>query len=149
MSLRLLPVPASGTPDDAALLLDEPLRAICAATAQRYAHQGFNAPWIGYLAVRGEQVVGHGGFASAPVNGEVQIRFATLDEHQGQGVASALAQALVELAHGSDPRVELIAHSEPLAGASTAILTKLGFFLEADFEHPDQGEIWVWRLAPT
>jgi RimJ/RimL family protein N-acetyltransferase len=128
--------------------LPEMAAANCEVLAAYYGTVGFEPPWISYLAVVDGQVVGGGAFKGAPRDGRVEIAYYTVPEHEGRGVATATARALVRVAREARPDVIVAAQTLRVPGASTALLRKLGFVLHAALEHPEDGEVWEWRLQP-
>jgi RimJ/RimL family protein N-acetyltransferase len=119
------------------------------ATAANYRRRGFAPPWIGYLAEEDGAIVGTCAFVAAPKAGEVEIAYYTFAEYEGQGVATRMARLLIDVAAAADPAVIVKAHTRPEENASTAILRKLGFTNAGVVQHPEDGEIWLWRRAAT
>lgn len=58
-----------------------------------------------------------------------------------------MARALIEIARTADRTIELTAQTLPEPNASNAILRKLGFQFLGPVEVPEDGTVWVWRLA--
>lgn len=131
----------SGTGD-----ADEPIRSVIEAMRQVYRRSGFQPPWTGYLAVRDTKLVGTCAFKSPPINGRVEIAYFTFPGYEGQGLATAMASALVDIARHEDDRVIVFAQTLPEENASAAILRKLGFQLLGSVEHPEDGIVWEWEL---
>jgi RimJ/RimL family protein N-acetyltransferase len=117
---------------------------VMAATAQNYARAGYCPPWIGYLAFEDHTCVGACGFKTLPVAGAVEIAYFTFPDHEGRGVATRMAQALIALARQSAPAITLRAQTLPAENASTAILKKLGFVCTGTVTHPEDGPVWDW-----
>lgn len=144
--LTLLEIPESGElPQN--IVVDDFLGSVVDATKKLYAQVGFAAPWVGYIAVTDEGPVGVCGFKSPPQGDQVEIAYATLSGHEGCGVATAMARELIQIACKAAPALTVIAQTLPEESASTTILTKLGFTLAGDVEHPEDGTVWEWRLA--
>ncbi|HYF42542.1 MAG TPA: GNAT family N-acetyltransferase [Ramlibacter sp.] len=103
-------------------------------------------PWSGYLAQEDGDFVGTCAFKAPPQEGGVEIAYFSFPGHQGRGLATRMARALVELAqqHGA---AFVRAQTLPEENASTSLLKKLGFRLEGPVEHPTDGTVWEWRLA--
>ncbi|MEX0644621.1 MAG: GNAT family N-acetyltransferase [Parvularculaceae bacterium] len=120
---------------------------VLAQTRAHYARVGFLAPWVGYLALEDDIVVGACSFVAAPKDGEVEIAYFAFPGHEGRGVATRMAKRLLNLALKTDASVVVKAHTLPEENASTAILRKLGFSLSGPIIDPEDGEIWVWRRA--
>ena len=144
--LRFVPIGRSGKPTDTRIRLGEHAEEVCSATASLYERVGFEPPWVGYLAVSSDQVMGSCGFKAPPVSGEVEIAYFTFPECQGQGIATSMARELLSIARAAEPSVTLTAQTLPERNASSHILEKLGFTLRRTFIHPDDGEVWEWEL---
>jgi RimJ/RimL family protein N-acetyltransferase len=145
--VRLVPISRTGVlaeplPEPPAVAAD-----VMAACAAQYAREGFEPPWVAYLAFEGERCVGSCAFKSPPQNARVEIAYFTFPEHEHRGVATGMARALLALAAGARPGIVVTAQTLPRANASTRILRKLGF-ARAGTAHDDEvGEVWCWELA--
>lgn len=117
---------------------------VLSATLDLYQRRGYQPPWIGYVALEGQQIVGTCGFAAPPQGGEAEIAYYTFPSHEGRGVATRMAQALIERVRPHAGGIRLIAHTLPAEGASTTILRKLGFEFLGAIEHPEDGIVWKW-----
>ncbi len=53
-----------------------------------YYKTGYHPPWIGYMVISENKVVGVGGFTGQPKDGKVEIAYGTFKEYEGQGIAS-------------------------------------------------------------
>jgi len=91
------------------------------------------------------RLVGSGGFASRPVNREVEIGYEVAPEFRGRGFGTAAARALVDRAVASGEVDHVTAHTLPGPNASTGVLMSLGFEHVADHEDSDLGTVWEWR----
>ncbi|WP_223787691.1 GNAT family N-acetyltransferase [Marinicella meishanensis] len=114
--------------------------------ADFYHSEGFQPPWLGYVSVLGEHIVGGGAFKSPPAHGRVEIAYYTLPEFEGQGCATATAQALIDLAIKTDETLTVVAQTLPETNASNHLLQKLGFRFFDVVDHPDDGPVWEWHL---
>ncbi len=85
-------------------------------------------------------------FKSAPVDGRLEIAYGTLPGHEGKGVATTMAKALVEMVDQEGADLTVFAQTLPEGNASTSILKKLGFTLAGTVEHPEDGTVWEWEL---
>jgi RimJ/RimL family protein N-acetyltransferase len=144
--MRLLPIADTG-PDGADLGQVEALLAqTIQATLDLYARRGYLPPWTGYLALEDGQAVGGCGFAGPPAAGEVEIAYFTFAGHEGRGVATRMAHALLRQTRraAADAGLRFIAHTLPQEGASTRILRKLGFMHQGEIVHPQDGRVWKW-----
>ncbi|HWU98288.1 MAG TPA: GNAT family N-acetyltransferase [Oxalicibacterium sp.] len=154
MHVQLIPIDKQGRALDVSGRLDMHVKQVCKATAELYRTTGFVAPWIGYLAVHERKLVGACAFKSPPVKGEdvatVEIGFFTFPKFENQGIATEMVRELLTIAHAAQsprqPRIVVVAQTEPEENASTAILRKFRFqFID---EHTDvDGElVWRWEL---
>ena len=143
---RLLPCEPDGFPVERRLVLPEFARQACEQSAAWYVKVGYIRPWIGYLTVMDGVVVGGGGFKEPPQDRRVEIAYFTAPEFEGRGHATRTARALVAIARQSDPALLIAAQTLAEENASTSILRKLGFRLHGNIHHPEDGEIWEWRL---
>lgn len=103
--------------------------------------------WGGYLAVDEQgSVVGTCAFKDAPNgHGVVEIAYFTFPAFENRGYATAMAQALVELAFESPAVQRVIAHTLPEPNASTRVLTKVGLQFVGDVVDPEDGPVWQWE----
>ena len=146
MKLRLIPIGEDGSPARCPGNMTPAARDAMEGTAHLYTEVGFHPPWVGYLADWDGDVVGSCAFKSPPKDGRVEIAYHTFAEYEGRGLSSEMARQLVQMAHDADAQVEVIAHTLPQEDASTRILSKLGFVLDGEIEHPGEGAAWQWRL---
>lgn len=129
------------------LELTELARDVTSSVAVRYGEIGASPPWIGYLAVAGNECIGTCAFKFPPVDGRVEIAYFTFPDHEGRGWATEMARQLVVLARDHDPALTVVAQTLPTPGASTRILEKLGFECEGEVDHPEDGTVWSWVRA--
>jgi [ribosomal protein S5]-alanine N-acetyltransferase len=148
-AVRLVPISEDGSPVEAELDLPLVARETLAATALNYRRSGFAKPWSGYLAVRGNACVGACGFRSPPARNRVEIAYFTFPAHEGRGIATLMARALVEIARRADSTLLITALTLPQESASTRILRNLHFTCIGTVEHPEDGAVWEWHLASS
>ena len=120
------------------------LKQLCTSTIAMYPNQLPMLPWVGYLAEKNGVIVGTCAFKSSPENGEVEIAYFTFPEYEGQGVATLMAQWLLNIAnqHG----VSCVkAQTLPEKNASVRILERLNFVFVGSVDHPEDGKVWEWR----
>lgn len=117
------------------------------AAAEFYARADYQPPWVGYLAVDGDTVVGGGGFVGPPEDNRVEIAYFTLPAREGQGYARRTAAALVALARAARPGIEVYAKTLPQDGPSPAILRRLGFRIIGTAIDHEIGLAWAWLLT--
>lgn len=122
------------------------LKDLCASTIAMYPNGTPVPPWAGYLAEEQGIFVGTCAFKALPESGEVEIAYFTFPEYEGRGVATLMAQSLIDLAqkHGV---VKIKAQTLPEKNASTRILEKLGFEFSGPVVHPTDGEVWEWHKS--
>jgi RimJ/RimL family protein N-acetyltransferase len=147
--IRLVQIGDDGTPAERLDPLPEVAREACAATAALYGRVGFNSPWVGYLAWSGSEVVGTCAFKTGPRQRKAEIAYFTFPGFEGQGIATAMARALIEISRIADRTIELTAQTLPEPNASNAILRKLGFQFLGPVDVPGEGTVWEWRLYPV
>lgn len=145
--IRLVLISDDGTPAERLNPLPEVAREACAATAALYGRVGFDPPWVGYLALSGPDVVGTCAFKTGPRLGKVEIAYFTFPPFEGQGIATGMARALIEIARTADRTIEITAQTLPQPNASNAILRKLGFQFFGTGNDPEEGKVWEWRLV--
>jgi [ribosomal protein S5]-alanine N-acetyltransferase len=120
------------------------LKQLCTSTIAMYPNQLPMLPWVGYLAEKNGVFVGTCAYKSSPENGEVEIAYFTFPEYEGQGVATLMAQWLINIAnqHG----VSCVkAQTLPEKNASVRILERLNFVFVGSVDHPEDGKVWEWR----
>ncbi len=121
------------TAAEGALLPEEFMRDI----VEKYAKQ---PEWLGFLAIRGGQIVGSGAFKDPPVEGWTEIGYGVAPEVEGQGVATQITTWLCEYA-ASKGATTVRANTLPIAPASQKVLRKNGFEFVGVFEDPEDGTV--------
>jgi [ribosomal protein S5]-alanine N-acetyltransferase len=106
-------------------------------------------PWVhGFAAVHrdSDTVIGGGGFKGPPdAGGVVEIAYAIVPGYEGRGYATEVAAGLLRFA-SADARVSTLrAHTLPQHGASSRVLTKVGFGLAGEVVDPEDGPVWRWE----
>jgi RimJ/RimL family protein N-acetyltransferase len=120
---------------------------VAGANLSLYDRKNCEAPWIGYFARDGGDIVGTCSFTSPPVEGAVEIAYFTLPPHEGRGIATTMAGLLIAIAFREPELRTLIAHTLPAESSSTKILRKHGFQRDGLATDPDAGDVWRWRKA--
>jgi [ribosomal protein S5]-alanine N-acetyltransferase len=145
--MRLCPIELDGSVNLERVEPPPVMGEVIAATTTLYGRRGFSPPWIGYVAVESNQVVGSCGFAAPAEQGEAEIAYFTFPGGEGRGVATRMATALMSLSkeRAQSEGICFVAHTLPVKGPSTSILAKLGFTLLGSVQHPEDGEVWKWR----
>lgn len=147
-ALSLIPILRDGRPS-VDIALPAIANTVSELSVRVYEQAGFQEPWIAYFAELDGEVVGTCAFKSPPANGRVEIAYFTFPEHEGRGIATAMASGLVLVARKHAPDVTVAAQTLPEYSASTAILQKLGFTNVGVVQHPDDGPVWEWQLLAT
>jgi RimJ/RimL family protein N-acetyltransferase len=111
-----------------------------------YPKTGFNLPWVAYLVVRQNKVVGSCSFTGQPNDGKVEIAYWTFKEFEGQGIASFACKELIKISQNADPKVTITAKTAPEHNASTRILEKNKFIFTKIVQDEEIGEAWLWTL---
>ncbi len=147
-TIRLVQITREGAPAEAVTGLPDVALDACTSTASLYQKAGFSPPWIGYLALCDSDVVGTCAFTAAPVAGRVEIAYFTFPPFERRGIATGMATQLIAIARAAYPEIEVFAQTLPERNASNSILKKLRFELAGQVNHPEEGRVWEWRLAP-
>ena len=113
-----------------------------------YPKTGFNLPWVGYLVIKENQVVGSCGFTGKPHDGKIEIAYSTFKDYEGQGIASFACTELIKISQRTDPRLTITAKTAPEHNASTSILQKNNFILSGIVQDHEIGDAWLWALEP-
>lgn len=122
------------------------LRDICKANLALFNNQPV-IPWCAYFAERNDHLVGTCAFKSTPVNNRVEIAYFTFPDFENQGIATQMANYLVDLAKAQNPSIIVFAQTLPKLSASTRILQRQGFVHTKTLNHPEDGEVWEWELV--
>ena len=146
--IDLIQINVHGKPMGKVGVLSDIARQVCAATTRLYADAGYTPPWLGYLAQRDRKLVGACAFKAPPQDGKVEIGYLTFPDHEGQGVATAMVQQLLQIAKTAQPQLTVIAHTANEENASNAILKKFGFQFAGVFDDAEDGQMWTWQLLP-
>jgi RimJ/RimL family protein N-acetyltransferase len=113
-----------------------------------YPKIGFNLPWVSYLIIRQDQVVGSCSFTGQPIDGKVEIAYWTFKEFEGQGIASFACKELISISQRTDPQVTITAKTAPEHNASTKILENNKFMFTEIVQDEEIGDAWLWTLKP-
>ena len=92
------------------------------------------------------ELVGWGGFKGPPLDGVVELGYEIAGARQGQGLATAATQAMVDEAFGDELVSAVIAHTLAERNASTRVLEKAGFGFDGEALE-DGDTVWRFRLA--
>jgi RimJ/RimL family protein N-acetyltransferase len=108
-------------------------------------------PWVyGFRVLLRDTgtVVGTCGFKAPPVDGVVEIAYATDPGHTGRGYATEAARALVEYAASRNEIRRVRAHTLTDAAASKRILEKCGFRYVGKTIDPEDGPVSRFEWSP-
>ena len=108
---------------------------------------GFHKPWVGYLVVDSDVIVGAAGFNGVPENNEVEISYFTFQEYEGKGYATFACRELIKIAKFQNPGIAIYAKTAPEENASTRILSKNGFVYQKVVQDHEIGDAWLWELT--
>ena len=111
-----------------------------------YSKIGFNLPWVAYLILQQNQVVGLGSFKGQPKDGKVEIAYWTFNGFEGQGIASFACKELITISQKADPKVIITATTAPEHNASTKILENNEFVFTEIVQDEEIGDAWLWTL---
>ena len=103
--------------------------------------------WWTYLPILKEEnmLVGSCGYKGPPdKEGVVEIGYEVTREYRGRGLATEIAQALIQNAFRFPDVKAVKAHTLAEVNASGSVLTKCGMKKVAELFDPDDGEIWQW-----
>ena len=110
------------------------------------AEQPQTPPYCGYIGRRGNVPVGFGGFKGALTDdGIVEIGYLTFPQHEGTGVAKAVAANLLVTARTNGAKT-VLAHTLCEENSSTGVLRANGFIRDGEGFDDDEGVVWRWRL---
>src|SRR3546814_2406036 len=84
-------------------------------------------------------------FKAPPKDEHVEIACYSFPENEGRGVATAMAQKLIDLVLHHDPSLIISAQTPSHESAATRVLRKLGFRLRDSLHHPQDGIVWYWE----
>ena len=112
-----------------------------------YPKIGFNLPWVSYLVLLENQVVGSCAFTGQPINGQVEIAYWTFNEFEGHGIASFACKELIKISQNADPDIVITAKTAPEHNASTRILEKNKFIFTEIVQDEEIGNAWLWTLS--
>jgi [ribosomal protein S5]-alanine N-acetyltransferase len=103
---------------------------------------------FGFAAILEEtnEWIGCAGYKGAPdANGVVEIAYGVAPDHEGRGLATEIAQGLVDYALQQAGVRVARAHTLPKRNASCSVLEKCGFRLIGPVKDPEDGLVWRWE----
>ena len=128
----------NGEPIELVGVLTDTARDVCDKTAALYELAGAYPPWMGYLVLEDDTIVGTCAFRSPPQNGEVEIAYFTFPEFEGRGFATEMARHLIQIVKDTGAGTTVFALTLPEKDASNRILQKLGFGFAGETRDEDE-----------
>jgi RimJ/RimL family protein N-acetyltransferase len=122
---------------------------VISATIDLYKNKGFDMPWVGYLVLDSNVIVGAAGFNGKPENNGIEISYYTFQEYEGKGYATLACKELIKIAKLQNPGLVFYAKTAPEENASTRILRKNGFIYQKVVQDHEIGDAWLWELSPS
>ncbi len=108
--------------------------------------------WWTYLPILKQEkvLIGSCGYKGPPdKDGIVEIGYEITSEFRGLGLATELAQGLIDYAFGFAEVKAIKAHTLAHLNPSCSVLRKCGLHKTAELFDPDDGDIWQWMLYRT
>lgn len=128
--------------------IHERVRDLARSTSELYRQRQSVLPWLGYFCRDDSHcVVGTAAFVGPPTAGAVEIAYHTFPEFEGRGIATAMAEELLEVARKADPGLRVIAFTRPEQDASTRILARIGFRQVGEGVDEEIGRTWRWEFS--
>jgi [ribosomal protein S5]-alanine N-acetyltransferase len=143
--MRLVPIQRGGVILEDIGPLPAAADGVFVATSSLYESVGYAPPWICYIAVANDRVIGTCGFKGAPSQGRVEMAYFTFPDYEGKGIATQMARQLIAIAGDADSDVLVTAQTLPDRNASHRVLEKLGFTPIGTLDHPEDGTVLEWR----
>lgn len=128
------------------IFTSEECQQLLAVYEDYYPEIGFVVPWVAYLIIEDDSVVGTCSFTGKPKDGEVEIAYWTFKNYEGQGVASFACSELIKIARKENPEIIITAKTSPEHNSSTRVLEKNGFKYVRVVQDEDIGDAWFWVL---
>jgi len=145
--LSFVEIAKNGEPITPVGSLSDIARDVCHKTAGLYEPAGSYPPWMGYLVLEKETIVGTCAFRSPPQNGEVEIAYFTFPQFEGRGFGTEMARHLIQIVKDTEPGARIFAFTLPQKNASNRILQKLGFGFCGETRDEDELVVWRWELV--
>jgi len=106
--------------------------------------------WWTYFAIHIEEnkLIGSGGYKGKPTaEGKVELGYEIAPEYRNRGLATEMAEGLIDNALRDKSVKTIIAHTLGLENPSTKVLKKCGFQKVEEINDPDDGLIWKWEIT--
>ena len=104
--------------------------------------------WWMYLVILKTEnaLIGTGGYKGAPTEeGMVEIAYEIAEAYRQRGLATEVAEALIEHAIKQEKVLTIWAHTLAENNASTKILENCGFIKTKELHDEEDGDIWRWE----
>jgi RimJ/RimL family protein N-acetyltransferase len=120
-----------------------------AASDGHWSEHGFG--YLMWFERAGGEPVGWGGLSRTVFDGrpELEVGWTVAPDRWGEGFATELGRAMVQVAFGSLAAPELVAFTLPHNGASRRVMEKLGFAFEKTAPYKMFGDHVLYRLMNT
>ncbi len=104
--------------------------------------------WLMYLSVLKENntLIGGCGFKGTPENGVVEIGYEVAPTYRWKGIATEMAEALIEFAFQHAEVAKVQAHTLGIENESGSVLKKCGMKWIEALDDPEDGKIWRWEI---
>ncbi|MDF2438230.1 MAG: GCN5-related N-acetyltransferase [Bacteroidota bacterium] len=105
--------------------------------------------WWTYFPIHKQdnKLIGSGGYKGKPnIAGTVELGYEISAEYRNRGLATEMAEGLINNAFRDDRVKIIIAHTLGKHNPSTKVLQKCGFEKVEEINDPDEGLIWKWEL---
>lgn len=106
--------------------------------------------WWTYLPIHkaDNTLIGSCGYKGEPdEQGAVEIGYEIKSDYRNKGLATELANALVEHAFKNDRVRTVQAHTLGEINSSTRVLSKCGFVKTEEIQDEETGTLWKWELT--
>lgn len=143
MNLRLEPIPLNPDKSEKIYASDD-CQNLLNMWEGFYPAIGYHFPWVGYLVINSDHVVGSCAFTGRPKDNKVEVSYWTFKEHEGKGISSWSCKELVSIARKNNPELIISAKTAPEKNASTTILERNGFVFSGIVQDHDIGDAWEW-----
>ena len=124
----------------------ETVEQTCAAVEAHWSEHGFG--YLMWFERSTGEPIARGGLSRTVFDGrpELEVGWTTTPERWGEGFASELGRAMVDVAFGPLAAPDLVAYTLPHNGASRRVMEKLGFAYEKTAPYKTFGDHVLYRL---
>lgn len=100
--------------------------------------------WLPVLIAE-NTLAGNCGYKGPPKDGVVEIGYEVASEFRRMGLATEMAQVLVQHAFSYEDVNTVIAHTLPEENYSVRVLKKIDFLFDDIVDDPEDGTVWRWK----